>query len=56
MAASADDHHTLDRRLADQAGLAFAPVNTMLKLKKTFFAVGVDVVGYRGTPERNRFF
>src|SRR5580693_9507799 len=44
VAAAPGNHDALDRRLADQAGLALAAVNAMLQLEKTFFAVGINVV------------
>ena len=38
------NHHALDRRLANQATLAFSPVDTMLQLEKPFFTVGVNII------------
>ena len=55
VAAAAGDHDSLDRRLADQARLAFAAVDAMLELEESFFAVGVDIVGDGGSAESDRF-
>src|SRR5579863_8539646 len=56
VAAAAGDYDALDRRFADHAGLAFAAVDAVLKLKEAFFAIGIDVIGDRGAAERNCFF
>ena len=47
MAAAAVDYNSLDGSLADHAGLAFAPVNAVLQLEKSFFAVGINIVADR---------
>ena len=46
MATAAGDYNSLYRSLANQAGFAFASVNAVLQLEKSFFAVGVHVVGH----------
>ena len=48
VAAAAGDHDSLDRRFADDAGLALTAVHAMLELEESFFAVGVDVIGDGG--------
>ena len=55
MAATAGDDDSLDRSLADEAGLAFAAVDAVLELEESFFAVGIHVVGDGGAAECNRF-
>ena len=47
MATAAHNHCALDRRFADQARLAFTPVDAMLELKETFLAVGIHVIRNR---------
>jgi len=44
MAAASANQDALYRSLANQARLAFASVNTVPQLEKTFFAVGIYVV------------
>jgi hypothetical protein len=56
MAAPTADYHALDLRLADKTRLSFAPIDTMLKLKETFFSVGVHVVGNGRAAKSDRFF
>src|SRR5213076_2483042 len=51
-AASGNDE-AFDRGLANRAGLAFATIHAMPKLKKTFFPGGIDVVGNAGSAEAN---
>ena len=41
--------------LQTKTGLAFAAVDAVLQLEKSFFAVGIDVVRDRRTSERDRF-
>src|ERR1051326_5234967 len=55
MAASSADDDAFDRRLADQAGLMFAPVNAELELEEPFVAFGIDVIRNRRSASRNRF-
>src|SRR5438309_606830 len=45
MAAASGDYDSLDWSFADKAGLAFPSINSVLELKKSFFAIGVHVVG-----------
>ena len=45
VAAAAGDDHALDGSLADEAGLAFASIDAVLKLKESLVAFGVDVIG-----------
>jgi hypothetical protein len=52
--AAARDHYPLDRRLANQARLTFAAVDSMLQLKKAFFPIGADVIGNGRTARGNR--
>ena len=42
--------------LHDQGRLAFAAINAMLQLKKSLFAIGVDIVGNRRSAQRDGFF
>src|SRR5579864_985859 len=56
VAAAPGDHDALDRRLADEAGLAFAAINAVLELEEACFAVGVDVVGDRRPSQGDRLF
>ena len=55
MAAAACNHDAFDRPLADQAGLAFSPVDAMLQLKKSFFAVRIHVIRNGGAAQGNGF-
>src|ERR1700733_14467208 len=54
MAAASSQHHSLHRSLANQARLAFAPIDAVLQLEETLLAVGVNVVGNRRSTQRNR--
>src|SRR5450432_1338505 len=56
MAAAPGDDDPLDRRLAHAAGLALAPVNPVLELEETFFAIGIHVVGNAGAAQLDGFF
>src|ERR1700756_2048912 len=47
MAAAAAEGDTLDGCFANQTRLAFPPVDPMLQLEKSLFAIGVNVVGDR---------
>jgi hypothetical protein len=42
--ASSRYHDPFYRSLTNQARLAFASINPVLQLKKTLFAVGIDIV------------
>ena len=53
MTAPAGNHHPLDSRFADQAWFAFAAIHAVLELEESFLAIGVHVVGNRGSPQRN---
>ena len=44
MTAATSNHYSLDRSLADETGLAFATVDTVLELEESFFAVGIHVI------------
>jgi hypothetical protein len=55
VAAAAGDHDALDGFLADQTRFAFATVHAMLKLKVTFFAIGIHIIRDRGTASRDGF-
>src|SRR5207248_6711505 len=54
--ASTGDHDALDGHAALSAGLAFAPVDAQLELKKSTFAGGIDVIGNRRTAGADRLF
>jgi len=56
MAAAPRDHDALDTSLADQARFALAAVNSVLQLKESFFAIGIDVVGNAGTAKSDCLF
>jgi hypothetical protein len=45
VAAAARDDHALDRSPADQTRFAFPPINPVLQLKESLFAIGVNVIG-----------
>ena len=51
MGSAASQHQAPDGRLAAAAGLAGALVDAVLKLKEAPLAIGVDVIGDRGTAE-----
>jgi hypothetical protein len=55
VAAASGDYDSLHRSLADQAWFAFTAIDAVLQLEKTFTTLGVDVIGNRGTTQRNRF-
>src|SRR5580700_2263858 len=44
VAAAAGDHDAFDGRLADEAGLALAAVDTVLQLEKALCAVGIHII------------
>src|SRR5260370_37749916 len=50
VAAAAGDHDALNVSLTDETRLGLAAVDAMLELEKSFFAIGVHIVGDRGTP------
>ena len=54
VAAAASDHDALDRSLAHEARFAFAAIDAVLKLEKSCFALGIDVVGDGGAAESDR--
>ena len=45
MAAASRNYDPLNWSFADKAALAFSSVDSVLELKKTFFAIGINVVG-----------
>ena len=47
VAAASRDNDPLDRSLARQAWLAFAPIHAVPKLEETFLPIGVHVIGDR---------
>jgi len=49
----AGNNDPLNGRLANQAGLAFPSIDTMLELKETFIAVGVNVIRNTRAPQSN---
>jgi len=53
MTAPSGQHNPPDGRSAHQARLAFAAIDSMLKLKKSFLAVGIDIIGNRRSAERD---
>jgi len=53
MAAASRNYDPLNWSFADDAGFAFPSINSVLELKKTFFAIGVHVVGNTRTTEPN---
>jgi hypothetical protein len=55
MAAASGNDDSLNRRLTNQARLSFAAIDAVMQLKKTLCAIGVDVIGDRGTAQRNGF-
>src|SRR5207302_6297366 len=55
MAAASGNDDTLDRSLADAAGLAFTAIDAMPELEKSFFSVGVHVIRDGRTTQLNRF-
>ena len=54
MSPALPDHGPPDRRSASSAGFALAPIHLMLQLKAASFAVGIDVIGDRGSLKANR--
>ncbi len=56
MAASSPDHDSLDRSLAHQARLAFPAINAVLKLEESLLAIGIHIIGDRGSAQLYRFF
>jgi hypothetical protein len=55
MTAAPADYDSLDWGLANQTCFAFASIYPMPELKKSFFAIGVHVIGDGGAAESNRF-
>ena len=55
VAAASRNHYSFDRSLAHQARFAFAPVDAMLQLKESFFAISVNIVGYGRSAQRDGF-
>lgn len=55
MCSPAADGDLLDRRLALETGFAFATVSAMPKLKKSLFAVSINIIGNRRTPSADGF-
>src|ERR1700676_998583 len=55
VAAASRNHDSLDGSLADETRFRFAPVNPMLKLEQSFFAIGIYIIRDGRTAERNRF-
>ncbi len=53
MAAAPANNYPLDWTFTYQASLPFTPVNPMLELEKTLFAVGIDVIGNGRSPQSN---
>ena len=45
MCSPAANNDLLNRRFADQAGLAFAAVSAMLQLEEAGFTISINVVG-----------
>jgi hypothetical protein len=45
VAAAACNDYSFNRSLAYQAWLIFAAVDSVLELEKSFFAIGIDVIG-----------
>jgi hypothetical protein len=56
MTASSRNHDTLDRRLTYVTQLTFPAIDAMPQLKKTFFPIGIHVVGDGGATQANRLF
>ncbi len=54
--AASTQHDTLNGCFANQARLAYPSVDAMLQLKKSLFAVSVNVVGNRRTAQCDCFF
>jgi len=53
MAAASRNYDSLNWSFAHKAGLVFPSINSVLELKKTFFAIGVHVVGNTRATEPN---
>src|ERR1700688_3775705 len=47
MTAATCQHHAPNGSSANQAGLALAAINPVLELKKSFFSIGIDIIGNR---------
>ena len=45
MAAASRNYDSLNRSFTDKARLAFPAIDSVLELKKTFFSIGINVVG-----------
>jgi hypothetical protein len=54
VAAPAGDNHAPDRRFTNQARFGFPAIDSVLQLKKTLFAVSVNIVRNRGAAQGNR--
>lgn len=54
MASTPAEDDSFNRGLADQAGLAGAEIDTVLKLKEAFATFGVDIVGNGGSAQPDR--
>ena len=55
MAAAAGNHDSFDRGLADEARFALSPVNTVLELEESRFAVGIHIIRNRRPAQGDRF-
>src|SRR5262249_2220505 len=55
MATASRNHNALYGCLADQARLAFAAIDPVLRLEETFLTISIHVIGDRRAPEGDRF-
>ena len=53
MAAASSDYDSLNWSFAHKAGFALPSINSVLGVEKTFFAIGVHVVGNTRATEPN---
>ena len=54
MTAAPGEHDPADTRSTDRASLAFAAVNSMLKLEESLISARIHIVGNRRSAQRDR--